>query len=79
MQTFGLVIFSVLGMAVIGALSMAFYMLLPASMLERAAGHGRFSGLGRRDGLRNGPGKGRLAGLGVLPERSAQYSYRVGK
>jgi hypothetical protein len=49
MQTFALVIFSLVGMAAISALSMALYRALPASMLERAARHGRFAGLGSPD------------------------------
>jgi hypothetical protein len=46
MQTFALVIFSLVGMAAIAALSMVLYRLLPASMLEGATRHGRFAGLG---------------------------------
>jgi hypothetical protein len=49
MQTFALVIFSLVGMATIAALSMALYRMLPASILERASSHGRFTDLGASD------------------------------
>jgi hypothetical protein len=49
MQTSVLVIFSLVGMAAIAALSMALYKVLPASMLEGARHHGRFAGLGTSD------------------------------
>ena len=46
MQTFGLVILTVVGAALIVGLPAALYLSLPASMLERAGRHGRFAGLG---------------------------------
>ena len=49
MQTFGLVIFSIVSAALIFGLPAAFYLSLPASMLERTGRHGRFAGLGTRD------------------------------
>jgi hypothetical protein len=52
MQTFGLVILTVLGMTLIAGLSVGLYIVLPASMLERASHHGRRSGLGTRARLR---------------------------
>ena len=45
MQTFGLVIFSIVSAALIFGLPAAFYLSLPASMLERTGRHGRFAGL----------------------------------
>ena len=49
MQTFALVIFSLVGMAAIAALSMALYRVLPTSILEDATRHGRFADLGTSD------------------------------
>ena len=49
MQIFGLVILTVLSVALIFGLPAAFYLSLPASMLERTGRHGRFAGLGMRD------------------------------
>ena len=49
MQTFALMIFSLIGVATIAALSMALYGVLPASILEGAARHGRFTDLGTSD------------------------------
>jgi hypothetical protein len=60
MQTFGLVILTVVGVALIFGLPAAFYLSLPASMLERAGRHGRFAGLGTRDGMDQTP-SGRVA------------------
>jgi len=72
MQTFGLVIFIAIGMALIAGLSFALYRVLPASMWDRATGHGRYSGLGARDDL---PGKtagnAAVTGLDALSGRSA--------
>ncbi|MEP6883388.1 MAG: hypothetical protein ABJC66_01435 [Gammaproteobacteria bacterium] len=48
MQTIGFVISIVVGMTLFGSLSAALYMTLPPSILEEAARHGRFSGLGTR-------------------------------
>jgi hypothetical protein len=49
MQTFGLVILTVVGTALIFGVPALLYLSLPASMLERAGRHGRFAGLGTRD------------------------------
>jgi hypothetical protein len=49
MQTFAVVIFSLVGMAAMAALSIALYRLLPVSIWEGAARHGRFAGLGTSD------------------------------
>jgi hypothetical protein len=49
MQSIGLVIFTVLGMTLIGGLSVTMYRALPAALLERAARHGRYAGLGVRN------------------------------
>jgi hypothetical protein len=54
MQTFGLVILAMIGMTLIAGLSFGLYIVLPASMLERASHHGRHSGLGARARLRTG-------------------------
>ena len=55
MQTIGLVISIVVAMTFFAGLSAAaLYMTLPASMLERAARHGRFSGLGTRQRTHGG-------------------------
>jgi hypothetical protein len=55
MQTFGLVILTVVGAALIVGLPAALYLALPASMLERAGRHGRFAGLGTRDRMDQTP------------------------
>jgi len=55
MQTFGLVILTVVGVALIAGLPAALYIWLPASMLERAGRHGRFAGLGTRDRMDQTP------------------------
>jgi len=55
MQTFGLVILTVVGVALIVGLPAALYLSLPASMLERAGRHGRFAGLGTRDRMDQTP------------------------
>jgi hypothetical protein len=54
MQTFGLVILTVVGVALVG-LPATLYLALPASMLERAGRHGRFAGLGTRDRMDQTP------------------------
>ena len=46
MQTIELVISIAVGMTFFAGLSALLYMILPASILEEAARHGRFSGLG---------------------------------
>lgn len=49
MQTLGLVISTGFDRALFASLSMALYRALPQSVLECAARHGRFAGLGTRD------------------------------
>jgi len=49
MQTFGLVILTLVGIALIAGLPVAFYLSLPASILQRAGDFGRFAGLGTHD------------------------------
>jgi hypothetical protein len=72
MQTFELVIFIVIGMALIAGLSFALYRVLPASMLERATGYGRYSGLGTPDDLQGRTaGNAAVTGLDALSGRSA--------
>jgi hypothetical protein len=51
MQIFGLALLAVVGAALIFGVPAALYLSLPASMLERAGRHGRFAGLGTRDGV----------------------------
>jgi hypothetical protein len=73
MQSFGLVILSAVGMTLIAGLSVglyALYIVLPASMLERASHHGRHSGFGTRAQLHTASvAVGRMAGLdGRLPQ-----------
>jgi hypothetical protein len=71
MQTFGLVILTLIGMALTAGLSLALCALLPTSMLERAARHGRYSGLGTHDRLHDETAAGaRRAELGVLQGQS---------
>jgi hypothetical protein len=60
MQTFGLVVLTVVGVALSAGLPAALYISLPASMLERAGRHGRFAGLGTRDRIDQTP-SGRAA------------------
>jgi hypothetical protein len=55
MQTFGLVILTVVGVMLIAGVPAALYLALPASMLERAGRHGRFAGLGTRDRMDQTP------------------------
>src|SRR5258708_39560687 len=61
MQTFALVVLTVVGVALVFGLPAAFYLSVPASMLERAGRHGRFAVLGTRDGMCQTP-SGRAAG-----------------
>ena len=49
MHMIGLVILAVIGMALFAGLSMALYTVLPQSMWECAARHGRFAGAGTLD------------------------------
>jgi hypothetical protein len=70
MQTFGLVILTLVGMALTAGLSLTLCILLPTSMLERAAPHGRYSGLGTRDLHGEPAGSSRQAELGVLQGQS---------
>jgi hypothetical protein len=55
MQTFGLVILTAVGAVLIFGVPAALYLSLPASVLERVGRHGRFSGLGARDGMDQTP------------------------
>jgi hypothetical protein len=55
MQTFGLVILILIGMAFIAGVSLALYLVLPLSVLECASRHGHFAGLETRDGGGQGP------------------------
>ena len=48
MQVMALLMFSLVGMGVVAALSAALYASLPHYFLECAERHGRFHGLGRR-------------------------------
>jgi hypothetical protein len=47
MQVFGLMVFTLIGMAVVAGVSVALYAALPQSLLECAELHGRFRGLQR--------------------------------
>jgi hypothetical protein len=55
MQTYGLVILTLIGMTLIAGLSIALYVVLPLSVLECASRHGRFAGLETRDEGDQGP------------------------
>jgi hypothetical protein len=68
MQTFGLVILTVAGAALIVGLPAALYLSLPASMLERAGRHGRFAGLvATRDRMDQTPsGRAARSGFNAL-------------
>jgi hypothetical protein len=48
MDTLGLVIFTMLGMAVIAGLSTVLYAALPKSVLDFTSRHGRYAALGTR-------------------------------
>jgi hypothetical protein len=54
MQVFGLMIFTLIGMALVAGVSVALYASLPQSLLECAELHGRFRGLQRDVPLRDG-------------------------
>jgi hypothetical protein len=71
MQTFILVIVTVIGMALIAGLSIAIHLMLPASILERAAPHGRHSGLGPSSRPRDAAGGTPATRLGILHGQSA--------
>jgi hypothetical protein len=65
-------IFIAIGMASIALLSFAVYRALPASMLDRATRHGRYSSLGARDDLLVKPaGTAGVTDLDALSGRSA--------
>lgn len=49
MQVFGLMVFTLIGMALVAGVSVALYAALPQSLLECAELHGRFRGLQRDD------------------------------
>jgi hypothetical protein len=69
MQTFGLVILTVLGMTLIAGLSIGLFIVLPASTLERASHYVRHSDLGTRARLRTAsPALARVTGVGRLPQ-----------
>jgi hypothetical protein len=72
MHTFGLVILTVVSVALIFGLPAAFYLSLPASMLERAGRHGRFAGLGTRDRMDQTPsGRAAVSGFNAPLGQSA--------
>ena len=54
MYLIGLIVFTLIGMALIAAVSVALYASLPRSLLESAEQHGRFGGLQRDAALPNG-------------------------
>jgi hypothetical protein len=54
MYVIGLIVFTLIGMALIAAVSVALYASLPRSFLESAEQHGRFGGLLRDEPLPNG-------------------------
>ena len=54
MQVFGLMVFTLIGMALVAGVSVALYASLPQSLLECAELHGRFRGLQRDVPLRDG-------------------------
>jgi len=54
MYLIGLIIFTLIGMALVAAVSVALYASLPRSFLESAEQHGRFGGLLRDAPLPNG-------------------------
>ena len=54
MEVIGLMIFTLIGMALIAAVSVALYAALPRSFLECAELHGRFRGLQRDEAVPNG-------------------------
>ena len=54
MQVVALLMFSLVGMGVVAALSAAIYAALPRYFLECAELHGRFHGLRRNEAISNG-------------------------
>jgi hypothetical protein len=54
MEVIGLMIFTLIGMALIAAVSVALYAALPRSFLDCAELHGRFRGLQRDEPLPDG-------------------------
>lgn len=54
MQVVALLMFSVVGIAVIAGVSAALYAALPCYFLECAELHGRFHGLGNEEAISNG-------------------------
>jgi hypothetical protein len=54
MEVIGLIIFTLIAMALIAAVSVALYAALPRSFLECAELHGRFRGLQRDEPVPNG-------------------------
>jgi hypothetical protein len=54
MQVFGLMVFTLIGMALVAGVSIALYASLPQSLLECAEFHGRFRGLQRDVPLADG-------------------------
>ena len=54
MEVIGLMIFTLIGMALIAAVSVALYAPLPRSFLECAELHGRFRGLQRDEPIPSG-------------------------
>ena len=54
MYVIGLIVFTLVGTALVAAVSVALYASLPRSFLESAEQHGRFGGLLRDEPLPNG-------------------------
>lgn len=54
MEVIGLMIFTLMGMGLIAAVSVALYASLPRSLMECAEVHGRYRGLRRDEPLSNG-------------------------
>lgn len=54
MYVIGLIVFTLVGVALIAAVSVALYASLPRYLLESAEQHGRFGGLQRDQPLPNG-------------------------
>jgi hypothetical protein len=50
----GLIVFSIVGVAAVTALSVSLYAALPTSVLEHAERHGRFLGLQEHESLPKG-------------------------
>ena len=71
MQNMGLMMFTILGMAAIGGLSMALYSAWPESTLERVSRHGRFGGLGTSErAVDTGAGSARVTHIDLLQGQS---------